>query len=105
MNRMFKGCKSLKELNVSSFSVSEDIVVMNEMFSGCESLEVLDLTSFGVLNDNCLNGIFGGCDSLKVLHYKISGIKQFGLIAESCKSLKRINDVEINQVMKLLKLI
>ena len=49
MYEMFKGCKSLKQLDVSHFDTSK-VTNMRDMFSGCESLQQLDVSNFNIDN-------------------------------------------------------
>ena len=44
MSNMFKGCKSLKSLNLESFDTSS-VTDMSNMFSGCNSLEYIDISN------------------------------------------------------------
>ena len=46
---MFKGCKSLKELNVNNFNTSK-VEDMYFMFCGCISLKELNLNNFNTNN-------------------------------------------------------
>ena len=45
MNRMFYGCSSLRELNLSNF-VTDKVTNMISLFYGCSSLKELKLTNF-----------------------------------------------------------
>ncbi|MBQ2158336.1 MAG: BspA family leucine-rich repeat surface protein, partial [Oscillospiraceae bacterium] len=52
MSYMFKGCSSLKSLDISSFSTNSveytneyDVRAMANMFAGCEALEKISLGS------------------------------------------------------------
>ena len=39
---------------------------MSKMFMGCGSLKNLDLSNFNTQNVTFMNGIFSGCSSLKI---------------------------------------
>ena len=67
---MFTGCKSLQQVNLSSFNTSNVYTVIY-MFSDCSSLEMLNLSSFDfsrVDNDNNSENFFSGCSKLKGIY-------------------------------------
>lgn len=66
MAYMFRNCKSLTSLDLSSFNTSK-VLYMNNMFSGSSSLTSLDLTSFDTSNVTNMKGMFYGCSSLTSL--------------------------------------
>ena len=67
MSSMFKGCSSLKELNLSNFNTNH-VSYMDGMFSGCESLKELNISNFNTYNVTDMSGMFYGCSSLKELN-------------------------------------
>ena len=66
MSHMFYGCKSLTELDLSSFDTS-DVLDMDSMFYNCISLTKLNLCSFDTSNVVLFSSMFGGCVSLTEL--------------------------------------
>ena len=66
MKEMFKGCRSLRTLDLSSFDTSK-VTGMWVMFSGCKSLTSLDLSSFNTSKVENMGGMFAGCESLTAL--------------------------------------
>ena len=66
MSNMFKGCESLKELDLSSFDTSK-VADMSGMFEACKSLKELDLSSFDTSKVTSMRCLFYGCESLKKL--------------------------------------
>ena len=60
---MFKGCKSLTSLEISSFNTSS-VDCMCFMFSGCSSLKELNLNSFNTIKVKNMNNMFEQCESL-----------------------------------------
>ena len=60
---MFKNCKNLKSLNLSSFSDAKPSTMMN-VFNGCSSIENIDISNFNVSNANKYQNLFYGCSSL-----------------------------------------
>ena len=58
MRSMFSGCKSLNNLNLSSFNTSK-VTDMSYMFWGCESLKELKLSySFKTNNQTKIDSMF-----------------------------------------------
>ena len=79
---MFKGCASLKSLDVSSFNTS-NVGRMNGVFSGCSSLTSLDVSNFDTSNVGDMLGMFAGCSNLTSLdlsNFDLSGIGGFDSI-------------------------
>ena len=77
MARMFYGCGSLTELDLSSFDTS-GVQDMHWMFYGCRSLKYLDLSSFDTSGVKNMGAMFYGCSSLKNLDlssFDTSGVK------------------------------
>ena len=71
MENMFKGCSSLKSIDLSSFNTT-NVNNMARMFSHCSSLESIDLSSFNTTNANNvkdMSWMFWGCSSLKSIDY------------------------------------
>ena len=78
MSEMFRGCSSLKSLDLSRFNTSNVVsmggaidsyqIDTRGMFSGCSSLTELDLGSFVTSNVEAMGGMFSGCNSLKDLN-------------------------------------
>ena len=66
MNNMFKGCISLKTLDLSNFNTSS-VTSMAYMFAGCRSLHTLDLSNFNTSSATDMNNMFVSCSSLKYL--------------------------------------
>ncbi len=63
---MFADCKSLKELDLSSFNTS-NVVQLYGIFMGCTKLEKVNLSSFDTKNVVEMSYMFYGCESLKKL--------------------------------------
>lgn len=63
MNGMFKGCRSLIELNLRRFNTSK-VIDMSHMFCGCVSIEKLDLSSFDISSLEKTEYMFYKCNSL-----------------------------------------
>ena len=74
MKQMFKGCSSLKYLNISSFVFSGSNLNMDSMFSGCSSLIELDIKNFGTSTNADKNDIFKGISKNIILRTKNSDL-------------------------------
>ena len=59
MSGMFRGCHSLKRLNLSNFN-TEKVTNMSDMFRRCGSLLAVDLSGFNTDNVTNMNGMFFG---------------------------------------------
>ena len=67
MNDMFDGCSSLKKLDISNFSISDE-TNMSQIFSGCTSLEEIIISNI-INNVPNIKNIFLEC--LSELNKKI----------------------------------
>lgn len=91
MADMFRGCRSLTNLNLTSFNTS-NVTDMGRMFLGCSSLTRLDLSSFNTSNLRWgLDATFLGCSSLQTLNLGFFSIKSSSQLFEGCESLEKIN--------------
>jgi len=61
---MFMNCKSLKDLDLSSFN-AENVENFSYMFSGCKSLTNINLSNLNIQKAKYLDCIFAWCKSLK----------------------------------------
>jgi len=66
MARMFFGCTSLKNLDLSSWDVS-GVSDMTDMFCRCGDLQSLDLSGWDTFSVEDMANMFNGCHSLKSL--------------------------------------
>jgi len=93
MKWMFRGCSSLKYLDLSSFETSQ-VTNMYQMFEGCSSLESIDLSNFNSSNVTEMYGMFQGCSSLKDLDlssFNTSNVTNMGNMFDKCSSLENID--------------
>ena len=79
MSHLFKNCKKLDSLDLSSFNTSI-VINMEEMFSHIGAKE-LDLRNFNTLNVQNFNLIFDECYDLNLTLHKIN-----------CANMKNIMD-------------
>jgi len=61
---MFRNCKNLKNINLSSFD-TKNVTNMKNMFYGCNNLIDINLSSFDTKNDTKMNNMFYDCNNLK----------------------------------------
>ena len=92
-NALFYGCKSLTQLDVSNWDVS-NVKDMTAMFSGCKSLTQLDVSNWDVSNVNIMRNIFYQCSSLQSLdltNWDVSNVNDMVSMFGGCKSLQSVD--------------
>ena len=99
MNRMFRMCSSLTELDLRSFD-TRNVTNMREMFADCLSLTKLDLTKFDTSNVTDMSEMFICCLDLPSLDLRSFDTRNVTLINNmfsNCSSLTAIysNDERI----------
>ena len=67
MDNMFDGCISLTTLNISSFNTKE-VIHMRSMFRNCKKLTSLDLTNFNTKGTVSFREMFSHCESLTTIY-------------------------------------
>ena len=87
----FNMCESLEEVdgmeNLNTFSVTD----MRYMFKGCSSLKTLDLYGFKTLNVARFAGMFNGCSSLTTIYCEdtwTAGLGKSNGMFDGCAKLK-----------------
>ena len=86
---MFKGYKSLRNLDVSRWDVS-NVRDMSYMFDGCTSLQNLGVSGWDVSNVRDMSYMFDECTSLQnldVSRWDVSNVKDMRYMFFGCKSL------------------
>ena len=66
---LFKGCKSLEELDLTNFN-TKNVTDMSDAFNGCEKITELDISSFDVSSVTNMDGMFANCQSLELIRQK-----------------------------------
>lgn len=92
MSQMFLNCRSLKELDLSSFTTSQ-VKDMSRMFDGCSDLRTLDISNFNTSQVTNMNGMFAGCETLEKLdlsNFDTTNVKSMDKMFESSDALKSI---------------
>ena len=92
MDNMFKGCKSLLSLDLSSFDTNE-MVNSNSAFEGCSSLSSIKMDNFDTSQTTTFMSMFKSCSSLTSLYlpkFNTQKAWEKGLssIFEGCNGLK-----------------
>jgi len=93
MMGMFGGCSELKELNLSSFD-TKNVNNMMYMFTSCYQLKDLNLSSFDTKNVNNMMCMFCGCKELEELNlfsFDTKNVNNMMMMFTSCSQLKELN--------------
>ena len=90
---MFMNCKNLKQLDLSRFSTG-NVREMTHMFFRCSSLEQVNLSGLDTHNVEYMGQMFYGCESLKQLDlnsFNTEKVFYMGEMFSNCKSLKQLD--------------
>ena len=93
MSKMFEGCSSLKELNLSNFNTSK-VTSMSSMFYGCSSLKELNVSNFNTSKVTSMSSMFYGCSGLKefnVSNFNTSAVTNMSEMFYNCSGLTSLN--------------
>ncbi len=66
MNSMFKNCKNLKSLDISSFN-TDYVTDMGSMFENCSQLNTIDISGFDTRKVTNMSSMFKNCSSLNTI--------------------------------------
>ena len=107
MNGMFKGCKSLISLDISSFHSAKDF---SEVFTNCKNLTEIIFSENFIIKGKYMNSTFSGCESLAFLNlssFDTSNVESMYKLFYDCKSLSSIelsNSFNLTKVKTLEKM-
>lgn len=90
---MFMNCKNLKQLDLSGFNTG-NVREMTHMFFRCSSLEQVNLSGLDTHNVEYMGQMFYGCESLKQLDlssFNTEKVLYMGEMFSNCKSLKQLD--------------
>ena len=90
---MFRDCKSLNSLDLSSFNTSQ-VTNMSDMFDNCTKITNLDLSNFNTSKVTSMGEMFQGCSSLTELDlssFDTSSLKYMNSMFNDCQSLTTLN--------------
>ena len=94
MCAMFELCKSLENLDLSSFD-TDNVTDMSHLFSVCSSLKDLNVSSFNTERVTNMHQMFNGCYSLTSLiwgkKFITSSLVDASLMFSNCQSLPSID--------------
>lgn len=93
MGNMFDGCVALSNLNLSGFKTGS-VTDMRYLFSSCQSLESLDLSGFNTENVSSMVSMFSHCSSLRSLDlssFNTSKVIDMNLMFYMCTNLESID--------------
>ena len=107
---MFYGCKSLIQLDLSSFDTS-NVTTMYKMFYDCERITQLDVSNFDTSNVITMYGIFSGCKSLTEIdlsNFDTSRVTNMCGMFSGCKALTQLdlssfNLSEVNYISSMFR--
>ena len=98
MNGMFKDCKKLKELNLSTFNTSK-VTNMAGMFYGCSSLKKINLSNFNTNNVTNMEDMFYECSSLEKLNlsnFSTKNVTNMSCMFFCCEKLNKLDLSKFN---------
>ena len=97
-NSLFKGCISLKSINLA-FQNKLSFTSMDSMFSGCSSLESIDCSHIGTSSVTNFDYLFSGCGLIKKIdlsHFDVISLTSMNSMFKNCYSLEEIILPEFN---------
>ena len=88
---MFRGCSSLKSLDVTNFNTAK-VTDMMFMFNGCSSLTSIDVSNFNTANVTSMGYMFYNCSALTTIFcnddWKSDVVKSSYDMFTNCTKLK-----------------
>ena len=109
MNSMFRGCKTLVNLDNFSEWDTSYVTDMSYMFNKCLSLKSLpDLSKWNTSNVIKMNGMFDACESLlslpNISNWDVSNVTDMNHMFSCCKSLKKFPDISNWNTFKVINM-
>ena len=98
MFRMFAGCRTLTNINLSNFNTS-NVTSLSQMFYECSSLTSLNLSNFNTANVTDMSSMFSGCSSLTTLNlsnFNTENVTSMFEMFNYCSSLTSLNLYNFN---------
>ena len=93
MNLIFNGCEKLVNINFGNFDTSL-IVDMHCFFQNCKELISLDLSGFNTAKVIDMSSMFNGCEKLEEIIFgniNTSSVKNMELLFHNCKKLSLLD--------------
>ena len=94
MYRMFKGCSSLKSIDLTPLHEAGQVQDLSFMFEDCSSLLHLDLSALSTANVTTMYSMCAGCSSLRnaVLYsFNTANVTDMGSMFLNCSSLTSLD--------------
>ena len=94
MYRMFKGCSSLKSIDLDPLHEAGQVQDLSFMFEDCSSLLHLDLSALSTANVTTMYSLCAGCSSLRnaVLYaFSTANVTDMGSMFLNCSSLTSLD--------------
>ncbi len=94
MYRMFKGCSSLKSIDLTPLHDAGQVQDLSFMFEDCSSLLHLDLSALSTANVTTMYSLCAGCSSLRnaVLYaFSTANVTDMGSMFLNCSSLTSLD--------------
>ena len=97
-NSLFKGCNSLKLINLT-FLNKVSLINMDSMFTGCSSLESIDFSYINTSTTTNMDSLFSGCSLIKEINlsnFNVKSLTSMNSMFKNCSSLEEIILPEFN---------
>lgn len=98
MGDMFRGCKSLTELDVTGFDTS-NVTDLGAMFWDCENLKSIDVSGFNTSKAENMAYMFANCKSLTsldVTNFDTSSVLDMQCMFRECSGLTSLDVTKFN---------
>ena len=100
MSNLFYDCKSLDNLNISSFRTNK-VKNMSNMFNKCWSLSKINVSTFNTEKVTSMRSMFGECMKLKEISlssFKTESVIDLSNMFENCTSLQNLDLSSFNTI-------
>ena len=107
-NYMFEGCSSLSSINVSSFNTSK-VGSFCGMFQNCSNLRTIDVSNFTMEKAYYVGYMFAGCTNLQTIDiskFSVANVENVNSLFDGCTNLKSIKfgDFTLNKTQYMNRL-
>lgn len=93
-NMMFAGFFELESLEWNNVITTREMRSMRDMFDGCKSLRNVDLRDFDVSNVKYMNGLFSACkklENIKWFRFNTANVEDVSYMFTNCHNLRSVN--------------
>ena len=91
---MFKGCSSLKSIDMIPFQAAGNVENVDKMFEDCAALTTLDMRTLNTAKVTSMYHLFSGCSSLKTINlypFNTANVTDMGGMFEACYALTSLD--------------